>query len=105
MFWCSLRRDLPLTCLCWQKPKLPVLCSDEGQVKVFPKPPAAEAQEVKNRLAATGSRLRRAGSLTLLPSEGHTLGMPTERNWVIQEDQHGERVFGDNFRVSVEALK
>lgn len=74
--------------LCWQKPKLPVLCSDEDHIKVFPKPPA-EPQEAKNHLAGTQLRLRRAGSLTLLPLERNAMGMPTKVNGcVIQEDQH-----------------
>lgn len=88
--------------LYWQRPKLPVLCSDEDQIKVFPKPPA-EAQEVKNHLAGTRLRLRRAGSLTLLPLERHTIGMPTKLNCcVIQEDQHVEYVFNVNFLCSEE---
>lgn len=77
---------------CWQKPKLPVLCSDEDQTKVFPKPPA-EPQQAKNPLAGTQLRLRRAGSLTLLPGERHAIGRPTKLNCcVIQEDPHVEYV-------------
>lgn len=63
----------------WQKPKLPVQCSDEDQFKAFPKPPA-EPQEVKNHLAGTQFSLRRAGSLTLLPVERNTIGMQTNLN-------------------------
>lgn len=61
----------------WQKPKLPVPCGDEDQFKAFPKPPA-EPREVKNHLAGTQFRLRRAGSLTLLPLERNTIGMQTK---------------------------
>lgn len=79
--------------LCCQKPKLPVLCSDEDELKVIPKPPA-QPQEVKNHLAGTQLRLRRAASLTLLPIERHPIGMPTKLNCgANQEDQHVEHVF------------
>lgn len=110
MFWCGIGAvfapgSAANASLYWQKAKLPVLCRDGEQIKVFPKPPA-EPQEVKNHLAATQLRLPRAGSLTLLPLERHTLGMPTKLNCrVIQEDQHVEYVFNVNFLCRLVALK
>lgn len=75
----------------WQKPKLPVLCSEEDQFKAFPKPPT-EPEEVKNQLAEAQLSLRRAGSLALLPLERQTNGMHTNLNccqtWLFMTLQH-----------------
>lgn len=57
-----------------QIPKLPVICNAEDPLKALPKPPV-NPLEVKRGVARAGARLRRTGSLPMLPPlVGHTVG-------------------------------